>query len=156
MRYEYEITTDEYNDMLASVEKSVLYNEQLSRLYASMAFALKSYNGKVINANIEKAAQLPGYRVTYSKKYGRPQLYITTGGVGYDIILTNSQEDRPRLDTNYLMRRSAELKEKCVADRQACEGICEAVNKYNHALTCFKAAAKELSNTPYFYNWSRR
>lgn len=142
--------------MLASVERSILYNEQLARLYASMAFELKPYNGKVINAKIEKFAQLPGYRVTYSKKFGKPQLHVTADGVGYDIILTDSQEDRPRLDTNYLMRRSAKLKERCVADRRACEGICEAVNKYNHALTCFKAAAKELSNIPYSYNWSRR
>jgi hypothetical protein len=124
---------------------------------------LKSYQGKVINARIEKAFNLQGYKASYGKYYDSPQLHIRResrdecGEIQYNeyYIVYIGAKKQERFDVAFLKNKAKELKEHAASDRQKAANICEIVNKYNSALQWFKGAKDELHCIPHFYDWSK-
>ena len=153
MRYEYIIDADDYNNLVATVERRIKEEEEQTKIYNALANKLKSYQGKVINARIEKAASLPDYRISYRKQNGHAELYVSKDRQGYYIRL--GEQNQERFDVAFLRTKAATLKEKTSKDRQQCNRICEVVNRYNTALQFFKTASGELSSIPHFYSWNR-
>jgi hypothetical protein len=165
MSYDYKIDVDDYNRLVALVEKKIVEDERLAKMYELCAGALKSYQGKVINARIEKAFNLVNYKSRYGKHYDTPSLYISREVVSesgekhttdhYQIDLCDKSKDHQKFDVEYLKSKAKALKEQVAKDRQKAANICEIVNKYNSALQWFKSAKDDLHCIPHFYDWSK-
>jgi hypothetical protein len=153
---DYDITTFEYNKLVAHIDKSLKYDKETIAIYVKLIKALKTYDGKILNLRIQNHISLEGYNVHYYKSYQRPFLYISNEYSRYEIQLASSSNDKYiKFDINYLIKGLEALKLKYEKNLKEIDNVAEYVCKFNIAVKLLEEAKNNLSNLPNWYGFSR-
>ena len=156
---EYEIGINEFNRLLLHIDKTFKNDIEKINIYKALVNGLKSYENRVINVRIEKIVQniLKNYYVSYCKRYGWYQLYVSNKGINFEITLAPREQEsnKTRFKISYLEDKLKELEEKHKKDILNSKNVSEIVGKFNTALKYFREAERGLYNIPEWFSFNK-
>ena len=156
---EYEIGINEFNRLLLHIDKTFKNDIEKINIYKALVNGLKSYENRVINVRIEKIVQdiLKNYYVSYCKRYGWYQLYVSNKCINFEIILAPREQEsnKTRFKISYLEDKLKELEEKHKKDILNSKNVSEIVGKFNTALKYFREAERGLYDIPEWFNFNK-